>query len=375
MDFFKKLPNDLKLHIFSFLKTKDAVAVTTTNRINRQLFTSNELWWQRLRLDFFAQAAAQQDPKELYISLNQQWRNEKSLAAFMMWVEGEMGYTHLQQGSPFYDEIQDTVEFIRRKFIMLPVTEFMVIAEEMLSKYNNNLLVKDIDTYQDEVELDDEKWLTLLKRLNAVETDNAVREIATGLHRCVTSKCWLHLGVWLRMLPSGMFNHSEFRRHHAAYFKEAVRLASHEGVELLLAHGLDANLQGDGMQARPMELVIDDLCRLMSVLENLIEDATLDDDIRFGNEGELREYFYSRIEIYKSIINTLLAHGADVDLLAKMDLFRGESVRSCMQISIDQIAFVVMPEKERNMIIGLLRLIADAPAVDAEPEVKRLKMG
>lgn len=374
----EELPNDINLHVFSFLNTKDVVAATSVDTVNRSLYASNELWWQRLHIDFAVAAAEGQDPQQYYFHLDKQLHNEKRVIAFMLWLEEVVINRKHRRGLPNDVEWLE-INFIRRILIMLPVDKFLQHADEMVEKYVKKGFSGLLD-YTLEIENSYAEFHQLVNKLNLEEGGDLLDKIVIGVRRAIECNAPLLLRQLLCALPVGMFV-NRISDHHARYFKDAVHNASIEVVRLLLEFGMDPNLLNINAlwireQARPLELTMEDFGCLMEVIEGFKVRAR-QGDLMSGTVEEVSQYFMQRIAICKSVVTMLIAHGADVDLQSIMPLYAGATIRDVALRGIREADHVVLPENEKQMILELLHLIADAPmkkVEEAEPAWKRVRV-
>lgn len=115
MNSFDTLPTDVKLHLFSFLRVKDVMAVTATNRTNKSLQNNPHFWRHRAALDFGAQIPNDVDKRQFYLDLhNQQIVKIRELREYTVGLDRQ-GNLHIpNELLPFVSRYNRSIQSINK---------------------------------------------------------------------------------------------------------------------------------------------------------------------------------------------------------------------------------------------------------------------
>lgn len=120
---FKELPDELNLHIFSFLAMKDLNAISATHQAGKRLANDDHLWQKKVRSEFYLNVPCDVNPKSFYIAMTQQCRAEQRLVT--AYLKATVFYSKFLESDsedtePSFEEMENLDEcllFSRKTFI------------------------------------------------------------------------------------------------------------------------------------------------------------------------------------------------------------------------------------------------------------------
>lgn len=387
MNSFDRLPTDVKLHLFSFLKTNDVVAVTSVNRTNRKLDKLTKLWQKRTLKDYSMLTPPDTDAKEFYQALRRQYLDEFRVSK-LLWVIQACSQpinpiTNPIRGlidPPVFNmqEYMAAMNNLLTSLIIYPRATFIQQAESMIARF----LVHpdrdfDIDTFYNLFVSNDPDEILYYQEC-----------LTDELYACSDHDARLHLRDLIHHAPKTLLTNIVSNPEHSSkLFFIALRYGNVDMIQALLDLGMNPNhIQKRARSAyyRPLDAAIVDLQSCTGIMSRIIVRA---DAVKVD---ELQQYYLHRINCFEEIFDALLAHGADPDSLSIEGHLRMPSPRThaatCLQEVIakgDSWHPHEVPEHLvatiNNMLEAaktILKIVIDSPKLIniAEPVNKRMRI-
>ena len=122
-NYFDDLPAEIKLHVLSFLSTKDSLSLLSTNRINNDIAHDPRFWQSRTRHDFVT-GVDEVNAKSEYLKLKSKLSKERQLCAAYL-----AAYRAVIASSMTIDKKSRRVEELDNALEHLCLDSFMLVAK------------------------------------------------------------------------------------------------------------------------------------------------------------------------------------------------------------------------------------------------------
>lgn len=413
-----ELSNFTLLRVFSFLNTRDALAMTSTNRNQRALQDSALFWRQRVKVDFKTTVPQDIDAKEYYHELSLQ-QDAGMLAAFIktirlcfleefrvfayyalifqkpadfLQVFNEAFQSTLQEGDVYRRLAQDfplvldehigaaikevanehqSIEDFVAKFVRLPIEARLAVSEESIF-FVNSL----------EMRMPDKLPLNVLESFASSRMWYSVRhhllsltstELSEAMNRCGPSlfKYCVRYGEvgqarWLfdhglspasaRMLLKVLIDLKKFSHHMEAMITESIK------VDASMIEAGDSITQEQ--KAALFDMLNGDVEAMEVILSGSISKLKT---VAWRPKNQTLERYYSqRISAYQAFFDLLLQHGADPDeicTLYEVEISAREKASELIaQFAADQ----TIPAIRKAQLTHLLHSVIRAPVKNVQ---------
>lgn len=382
---FDDIPDDIKLHLFSFLSARETLNVTEVNRVNSAYRDSSQVWKMRLKQDFLTSVPKNndlQDPKEYYkniypelarpvmVDMVRGMTNQSNMAANDAAQAIEQLSTRAHH-SILNGNIHAAIE-LARQFAELSAAHCQHDAKAMVEYVYEQLFLAPIPQSQ--------KFMHEIFKENIADDWQAEKKIADLLlYFLAAANARLSMKRLFARMPDDI-KPTFLKLYGGSMIAAPIMAIDAVWLQEMIAYGIDVNsiiTENERGGRTSMPIFMSAMVSMGNLLQTHIKIRNSYPD----NEVELsksKKSFQGSVSAMRTIVRTLLTKGADRDLTRTYTgipgLLHMHEPQTARELAlyfthvISDPGFVLFTAEEIHAVKEILKMVVNDVRVELEPE-------